>query len=87
MVAQINYFPEMFANLYHTAELSGKIDETLLRLHNYYEEEGFRTLQLFTRILNGIIYGSMAMLVGDQRHSFLDAVIMATCCQTHLIFS
>lgn len=63
MVAQINYFPEMFANLFHTAELSGKIDETLLRLHNYYEEEGFRTLHFFTKILNGIIYGSVAVLV------------------------
>ena len=63
MVAQISYFPEMFSNLYHTAEISGKLDETLLRLHSYYEEEGFRTLQLFTRILNGIIYGSVALMV------------------------
>ena len=63
MVAQISYFPEMFANLYHTAEISGKLDETLLRLHNYYEEEGFRTLQLFTRIMNGTIYGLIVLLV------------------------
>jgi type IV pilus assembly protein PilC len=63
MVGQIRYFPEMFTNLYNSAEISGKLDETLLRLHTYYEEEGFRTLQLFTRILNGIIYGSVAMLV------------------------
>jgi len=63
MVAQISYFPEMFRNLYHTAEISGKLDETLVRLHSYYEEEGFHTLQLFTRILNGIIYGTVALLV------------------------
>ena len=63
MVNQINYFPEMFRNLYSTAEISGKLDETLVRLHNYYEEEGFRTLQLFTRILTGIIYGTMALIV------------------------
>jgi type II secretory pathway component PulF len=63
MVAQISYFPEMFANLYHTAEISGKLDETLVRLHNYYEEEGFRTLQLFTRIMNGTIYGLLVLLV------------------------
>jgi type II secretory pathway component PulF len=63
MVNQIHYFPEMFRNLYSSAEISGKLDETLVRLHNYYEEEGFRTLQLFTRILNGIIYGSIAALV------------------------
>jgi type II secretory pathway component PulF len=63
MVGQIRYFPEMFSNLYHSAEISGKLDETLVRLHNYYEEEGFHILQLFTRILNGIIYGSVAALV------------------------
>ena len=63
MVAQISYFPELFSNLYHTAEVSGKLDETLLRLHSYYEEEGFRTLQFFTRILNGVVYGSVALLV------------------------
>jgi type IV pilus assembly protein PilC len=63
MVAQIGYFPEMFQNLYHSAEISGKLDETLVRLHSYYEEEGFHTLRLFTRILNGIIYGSVAGLV------------------------
>lgn len=63
MVGQISYFPEMFQNLYHSAEISGKLDETLVRLHTYYEEEGFHTLRLFTRILNGIIYGSVATLV------------------------
>jgi type II secretory pathway component PulF len=63
MVAQIRYFPEMFANLYHTAELSGKIDDTLVRLNIYYEEEGFHTLQLFTRIMNGTIYGLIVLLV------------------------
>jgi type IV pilus assembly protein PilC len=64
MVNQIRFFPEMFRNLYSSAEVSGKLDETLVRLHSYYEEEGFAALRLFTRILNGIIYGSMAALVG-----------------------
>jgi type II secretory pathway component PulF len=63
MVNQIHYFPEMFRNLYNSAEISGKLDETLVRLHAYHEEEGFRTLQLFTRILNGTIYGFVAALV------------------------
>ena len=63
MVNQIHYFPEMFRNLYSSAEMSGKLDETLVRLHTYYEEEGFHTLRLFTRILNGLIYGSVAALV------------------------
>jgi len=63
MVNQIHYFPELFANLYSTGEVSGKMDETLARLRDYYQEEGFRTLRLFTRIFNGIVYSSIASLV------------------------
>lgn len=61
MVNQTRYFPEMFANLYTTGETSGQLDETLGRLHVYYQDEGFSTLRIFTRIMNGVIY---ALLVG-----------------------
>ena len=63
MVNQTRYFPEMFANLYQTGEVSGKLDETLRRLQVYYQEEGFRNLTTFTRIMNGTIYGLVALLV------------------------
>jgi type II secretory pathway component PulF len=56
-------FPEMFANLYNTAEQSGQLDDALHRLQAYYQEEGFRTLRVFTRILNGTIYGLVVLLV------------------------
>ncbi len=51
-------------NLYHTGEISGKLDESLRRLQIFYQEEGFRSLKLFTRILNGVIYGLVVALVG-----------------------
>ncbi len=57
------FFPEMFANLYNTGEHSGKLDDTLNRLQIYFQEEGFRRLRLFTRLMNGAIYGLMALLV------------------------
>lgn len=63
LVNQTAYFPELFANLYQTGEISGKLDETLNRLHAYYQEEGFRALRLFTRIMNGTIYGLVVMVV------------------------
>jgi len=63
LVARTRYFPEMFANLYHTGEVSGKLDDTLGRLQKFYQEEGFRTLRLFTRVLNGTIYGLVVLLV------------------------
>jgi type II secretory pathway component PulF len=40
-----NFFPELFASLYATGERSGKLDETLRRLYNHYQEEGSRKLQ------------------------------------------
>jgi type II secretory pathway component PulF len=64
LINRSGYFPEMFANLYFTGEQSGKLDDTLHRLQIYYQEEGFRTLRFFTRIVNGIIYGSMVVIVG-----------------------
>jgi len=63
LVSQTRYFPELFANLYHTGEMSGKLDESLSRLHLYYQEEGFRALRLFTRVVNGLIYGSVVAVV------------------------
>ena len=63
LVAQNRYFPEIFTNLYLTGEMSGKLDETLQRLHVYFQDEGFRVLRIFTRILNSTIYGIVAFAV------------------------
>ncbi|HEV2319456.1 MAG TPA: type II secretion system F family protein [Verrucomicrobiae bacterium] len=63
LVSDSPYFPEMFVNLYHTGEVSGKLDESLGRLHTYFREEGFLKLRTFTRVLNGVLYGLVAILV------------------------
>ncbi|MEP6663123.1 MAG: type II secretion system F family protein [Verrucomicrobiota bacterium] len=63
LVTETRYFPEMFANLYNTGEQSGQLDDTLERLHNYYQEEGFRALRLFSRVMNGTIYGALVVMV------------------------
>jgi type II secretory pathway component PulF len=60
-------FPEVFANLYATAELSGQLDQTVGRLHLHYEEEGSRRLQLaaqwFPRLLYLVILLSIAYFI------------------------
>ena len=63
LVRQERYFPEMFANLYHTGEISGHLDDTLKRLQTYYHEEGFRLLRLFARIVSRIIYFLIAIVI------------------------
>ncbi len=64
LVSRSPYFPEMFAHLYNSGEQSGKLDDALDRLHVYYQEEGFRMLRLFTRVLNACIYGGLVAMVG-----------------------
>lgn len=57
------YFPEMFVNLYHTGEISGRIDDSLKRLQIYYREEGFRILKAFLRIVSFLIYITIAISI------------------------
>ena len=38
--SQHSVFPDLFANLYSSGEVSGKLDETLKRLYAHYQEEG-----------------------------------------------
>ncbi|MDB6021239.1 MAG: Type secretion system domain [Pedosphaera sp.] len=49
-------FPELFANLYFSGETSGQLDESLRRLHTYYQEEGTRKLRQFARGTAKLIY-------------------------------
>jgi type II secretory pathway component PulF len=49
-------FPETFANLYASGEISGKLDETLRRLYTYYQEEGTLKLHTFATWTPRLIY-------------------------------
>lgn len=49
-------FPDMFASLYQSGEVSGRLDENLERLRIHYQEEGFRKLKLFAVWLPRMIY-------------------------------
>ena len=63
-------FPELFANLYHTGEISGQLDETLRRLHNYYQEEGTRKLRLVAKWAPWLAYLIIMGIVAYQILSF-----------------
>ena len=56
ILADKNVFPTMFTSLYRTGEISGQLDDTLKRLHEYSRVEGHRQMQMFTKGLTiGII--------------------------------
>lgn len=63
LVNASHYFPEMFKNVYHSGEISGKLDESLNRLHGYFHEEGFQSMRTFSGVFSGTIYGMVALLI------------------------
>jgi type II secretory pathway component PulF len=56
-------FPDLFANLYTSGEVSGKLDETLRRLYAHYQEEGSYKLHAFAQWMPRLIYGLVAAMV------------------------
>ena len=55
-------FPETFANLYASGEISGKLDESLRNLHRLYSDDGARLLHTFTQLTTRGVY-LLAVLV------------------------
>jgi type II secretory pathway component PulF len=64
LISESDRFPTVFNNLYHTGEVSGKLDETLLRLHTLYLEEGIRRMRLVARWGPQIVYFAVAIYCG-----------------------
>jgi type IV pilus assembly protein PilC len=63
LVRACRLFPETFANLYASGEVSGKLDETLRRLFSYYQEEGTHKLNLFATWTPRLAYGIVAVII------------------------
>jgi type IV pilus assembly protein PilC len=63
LVSASGEFPQLFANLYHTGEVSGTLDETLKRLHTLYQEEGGRKLRAVARWTPRMVYLGVLFLV------------------------
>src|SRR5262249_21070287 len=56
-------FPELFANQYATGEVSGKLDDALRRLHQYYQNEGSRKLHALAQWTPRAIYLCVMLLI------------------------
>ena len=66
IVGMCHAFPEEFVSQYHSAELSGKVDETLLRLNKYYEDAGKRQSRTAVVAAGAIIFGAVMISVAYQ---------------------
>jgi type II secretory pathway component PulF len=63
LVRESRVFPEIFANFYASGEVSGKLDESLRRLHSYYHDEGTRKLEAIAAWTPRLIYGIVAIFI------------------------
>ncbi len=63
-------FPEIFTSQYATGEISGKLDDTLRRLHGYYQEEGSRKLHAVARWTPMAIYFGVVVFIACRIISF-----------------
>lgn len=69
-IEESNVFPELFRSLYRTGEASGRIDDTLTRLHRHYQEDAFLKLKAFGQWVPRVIYLGILFLIGQQIVSF-----------------
>jgi type II secretory pathway component PulF len=63
VVSASGRFPDLFASQYATGEVSGQLDDTLGRLHAYYQEEGSRKLHAFSRWTPRAIYFCIMLMI------------------------
>ena len=56
-------FPEMFANFYASGEISGQLDDSLRRLHRYYNDEGTNKLQAFAQWTPRLVYFCVVLII------------------------
>ena len=70
MVRDTRAFPELFANLYNTGELTGSLDDALRRIHRLYQEDGERQLQMVADWTPKLVYFGVVILVAWQAIRF-----------------
>lgn len=63
-------FPDLFCNQYHSGEISGKLDTSLVWLHHHYQDEASRKLKTSIMVFAGILFMGVVLLVAWQVISF-----------------
>ncbi len=63
-------FPELFANLYHTGEVTGSLDDALRKLHQLYQGDAERQFQMVADWMPRLIYLGVVCVVAWRVISF-----------------
>jgi type II secretory pathway component PulF len=70
LVQQGGLFPDVFADLYRTGEISGRLEEALQRLAQYYSEEGERLMRMFAQWVPRLVYVGVVIMIAYHVISF-----------------
>ena len=70
MISRSKVFPDLFASMYKTGEISGQLDSTLRRLHDLYQEEASRKLKMAAQWFPRLFYLGMMIMVAYQVVAF-----------------
>ncbi len=70
LVSQSRMFPELFANLYHTGEVTGSLDDALRKLHQLYQGDAERQFQMVADWMPRLIYLGVVCVVAWRVISF-----------------
>lgn len=70
LISKSDRFPELFANLYHTGEVSGTTDESLIRLHNLYQSEGQTKMKALSQWTPKVVYFGIMLFVAFKIIAF-----------------
>ncbi len=63
MMKSSTIFPYLFANEYAAGEISGRLDECVERMRNYYQQEGTRKLHAFAQWVPRLIYLAIMLYI------------------------
>jgi type II secretory pathway component PulF len=70
LVTASGTFPDLFASEYAAGEVSGRLEESLGRLHRYYQEEGTRKLHAAAQWTPRLIYLAIVLMIAHRIVSF-----------------
>jgi type II secretory pathway component PulF len=70
LIAASGIFPELFGNLYHTGEISGTLDGSLIRLHELYQTEGLRRMKALAQWTPKLVYFGILLIIAYKIVTF-----------------
>ena len=70
VISEQSVYPELFASSYRTGEVSGRLDDTLRRMHQMYQESATRRLRALADWLPKLVFFVVLLVIAYHVISF-----------------